>query len=52
MLKLTICGSFQRKDLGKAVGVDVKRATGQVPKGDLEKKSSKRTNVSVPLCLV
>lgn len=33
---LTICGSLQRKDLGKAVGVDIERATGQVLKGDLK----------------
>lgn len=35
-LKLTICGSLQWKDLGKAVGVDIERATGQVLKGDLQ----------------
>ncbi len=36
MLMLTICGSFLWKDLGKAIGEDIERATGQVSESDLE----------------
>lgn len=36
MFKLTVCGFLQWRDLGEAIGVDVKRATGQVLKNDLE----------------
>lgn len=36
VLKLTVCGSVHGGDLGKAVGVDIERATGQVSESDLE----------------
>lgn len=36
MLMLTICGSLLWKDLGKAIGVDIERVTGQVSESDLE----------------
>lgn len=36
MFMLTICGSLQWKDLGKAIGVDIEGATGKVSESDLE----------------
>lgn len=38
MLKRTICGFLQWKYLGKAIGIDIERATGKVSESDLETK--------------
>lgn len=36
VFRLTVCGFLQWKYLGKAIGVDIERATGQVFESDLE----------------
>lgn len=48
--KLTIGGSVQRKDPGKASGVDIERATGQVPQSDLENMIQTKWEISEKPC--
>lgn len=48
--QLTICGSVQRKDPGKASGVDIERATGQVPQSDLGNTIQTKWEISEKPC--